>query len=115
MKRYLFLAAWVDGSESSYSHIGVSSPDDLLPCFEAGAGCDDGFIVLVIEGAPNEKVALAYGRAECWNKNMTAHDSVSDMIELDHANTIHGATVIKVDLSVTIPVKIVSSPDPFAN
>ena len=94
MKRYLFLAAWVEGSESSIGSNGVHSQADLMPRFQAG---EEDMISLVIEGAPNEKVAEAFAYRECWHENMTAHDSVSDMIELDDTNVIHCTKVIKVD------------------
>ncbi len=81
MKRYLFLAAWFDGCESSPdTKNGVHNQDDLMPRFMAG---EKEMIKLIIEGAPNEKVALAFGYRECWHDNMTAYDSVSTMIEVD--------------------------------
>jgi hypothetical protein len=73
MKRYLFLAAWVEGSESSSSLNGVHSQADLLPRFKAG---EKDMISLVIEGAPNEKVAEAFAYRECWHDNMTAHQPI---------------------------------------
>lgn len=85
MKRYLFLAAWVEGSDSAFDnnngYNGVNSQHDLIPCFLAKR--DDNLIAVIIEGAPNDEVASTYGRAECWHHNMTAHDSVSLSIELD--------------------------------
>ena len=93
MKRYLFLAAWVEGSESSIVSNGVHTQADLLPRFQAG---ETEMISLVIE-APNETVAEAFAYRECWNANMTAHDSVSIIIELTNNDLITCDKIIKVD------------------
>jgi hypothetical protein len=101
MKRYLFLAAWFDGCESSPdTKNGVHNQDDLMPRFLAG---EKEMIKLIIEGAPNEKVAEAYGYRECWHDNMTAYDSVSNLFTLDHDGSstamyaAQGCKVITVD------------------
>ena len=53
-------------------------PNDLFPQFEAG---NEAVHTVLVE-APNEKVAIAFGRGEAFNANFTAWDSVSDCIKL---------------------------------
>jgi len=79
-KRYLFLLAWVSGSEGACgeeTHIYES--DDLYPQYTLGS--DNIFAVEI--WAPSDKIAWALGYQEAFFNNFTANDSVSDLVEID--------------------------------
>jgi hypothetical protein len=78
-KRYLFLLAWVDGSDSSGGgETKVYESEDLYPqCFW---GNEHVFVIEI--WAPSDKIAWALGYQEAFFNNFTAHDSVSDLVEI---------------------------------
>lgn len=80
MNRYLFLLAWVEGSDSaSGEETKVHSQDDLYPQLMAG----NEHIFAVEVRCSREDIAAAYGYREAFFDNYTAHDSVSEVQELE--------------------------------
>jgi hypothetical protein len=74
MKTYLFLLAWVDGSEgASGDPTNVHGQDDLLPEYQKGSE----YIFALYIRAPNEGVASNYGYARAFHENYTGYDTVS--------------------------------------
>lgn len=89
MKSYLFLIAWVDGSESSgFEKTKVHKQEDLYKQFKKVN--EHIFAVLIDVYYPPDKIAseqvetlaLNAGEAASFHSNYTAYDSTSDMIEI---------------------------------
>ena len=84
MKRYLFLLAWVEGSDSaSGDYTNVHSQEDLHSEFMKG----NEFIFAVDIHAPNDEIACAFGYAEAFYDNYTAADSTSTCLEVNETDT----------------------------
>jgi hypothetical protein len=78
-KRYLFLLAWVDGSDSSSGdETKVYESEDLYPQYAWG----NDYVFAVEIWAPSDKIAWALGYQEAFFNNFTAQDSVSDLVEI---------------------------------
>lgn len=90
-KRYLFLMAWVVGSEGAYGDATrVHSQSDLMP--EYLKGNEHIFAVEIVDGCnpfnwecvlPPVDIAYALGCKEAFDNNYTAYDTVSVIDELD--------------------------------
>jgi hypothetical protein len=84
MKRYLFLLAWLEGSDSAGGDLtGINKTDDLYPQFVAG----NDYILAVDIIAPNDEIAMAFGFWTAFRNNYTALDSCSDLIERGQARS----------------------------
>ena len=80
MKKYLFLLAWMDGSDGAGGDpTSVEEQDDLLLEYENGS---EYVFALRIE-AINEEVASKYGYAAAFHENYTGHDTLSTCLEID--------------------------------
>lgn len=80
MKSYLFLLAWVSGSDSNCGEDNnIHAASDLFEQYNAG---NDSVFALEIT-APNSDYAYDKGITEAFFEGYTAHDSVSDIVELD--------------------------------
>jgi hypothetical protein len=80
MKKYLFLLAWVEGSDSaSGDATGVFDQKDLLP--EYIKGNEYVFAVRIV--APNIDLAANFGYTEAFHENYTGYDTVSNIFEID--------------------------------
>jgi hypothetical protein len=77
MTNYLFLIAWIHGSETAPEDTHVHDQDDLLP--EYLKGNEEVFALLIT--APNEEVAACIGYKEAFFQNYTAYDSLSFLEE----------------------------------
>lgn len=81
IKNYLFLMAWIDGSESALEDNGVRQQEDLLVAFNAGN--DNIFSLLITsEDYVPECMLDAMAYKEAFHANYTAHDSLSMMVEI---------------------------------
>jgi len=77
MKTYLFLLAWVDGSEGAGGDdTNVDDQDDLLPEYNKGSE----YILSLYIVAPNEKIAAAFGYSHAFYENYTGYNTVSTCI-----------------------------------
>lgn len=88
MRRYLFLLAWVEGSDSSADEpTGIHDQDDLLPEYKKGNEHVFAVEIRLPQISMNEfidyEIAKRYGYAEAFFNNYTAHDSVSTLEEID--------------------------------
>lgn len=81
MDKYLFLVAWIHGSDSSFGlpETHVHKQEDLLKQWQAN---NDQVLAILVSNAPNEKIAEGLGYREAFFQNYTAHDSLSQVIEL---------------------------------
>lgn len=80
MKRYLFLLAWIDGSDGAGGDpTGVSEQDDLLPEYQNGSH----YVFALRVEAINEEVASMYGYAKAFHENYTGHDTLSTCLVID--------------------------------
>lgn len=86
MKRFLFLLAWAEGSDSAGGDATeVQSQQDLMPEFLKG---NQHIFAVEIQVSTFEddddvsEIASKYGYAEAFYNNYTAHDSVSVTTEL---------------------------------
>ena len=105
MKTYLFLLAWVDGSEGA-QNVGVDtnihSSDDLLPeynkCKKQVQFGEYIFARYIV--APNEKVAEAFGYSQAFHENFTGYNTVSTCFSVDciEQNNNQNTPLIVVDL-----------------
>lgn len=78
-KRYLFLVAWVEGSDTASGELTqVNDQSDLVPQFLTG----NQHVMAVEVFAPNEEIAYAFGCKEAFDNNYTGHDSVSMVVEI---------------------------------
>lgn len=74
MKTYLFLLAWIQGSDSADGEeTNVNKQSDLLPEFLAG---NDSIFAREIV-APNKDVANVFGSAAAFHDNYTGANSLS--------------------------------------
>lgn len=82
MNRFLFLCAWIHGSDSSFGlpETHVHKQEDLLKQWQAN---NDQVLAVVVSNASNGAIAEALGCREAFYQNYTAHDSLSQVIELD--------------------------------
>lgn len=91
-KRYLFLLAWVDGSDSAdmENHVesGVEDCHDLMPQFLAG----NRHIFAIMIHATSLEIAEAFGAAAAFNQNFTSNDTVSTVEELSDDIVFHTHT-----------------------
>jgi hypothetical protein len=78
-KRYLFLLAWMEGSDSSNGDpTGVFSQDDLLKEFRNG----NEYIFAVEVHSHSEDEAATIGYRDAFFENYTAYDSLSTVEEI---------------------------------
>lgn len=90
--QYLFLTAWVEGSDSASGEMtGVNDQADLL--VQYWLNNEHIFAVVII--ANSIEVAEVYGRAQAWSSNYTAHDTVSNVVELADNYPCASVLVIK--------------------
>lgn len=83
MNKYLFLLAWVSGSESgSGDDTRVHNQNDLLSEYVLG---NEYIFALRIE-APNMEMASTYGYAEAFHDNYTGEDTTSNCFLIDGTN-----------------------------
>ena len=79
-KRFVFLLAWVSGSDSACGEdTKINSQDDLMKEF---LNRNPNIFAVEIY-AENEEIAYAFGCKEAFFDNFTAHDSVSICEEWD--------------------------------
>jgi len=97
MKKYLFLLAWVEGSDSaSGDPTNVHQQKDLWTEYQRGSE----YVFALVIQAPNEEVAEAVGYARAFHDNYTGYDTVSTLILLDEVVQAAAETpVIVVDCS----------------
>ena len=80
MKRYLFLLAWMHGSDSaSDDPTNVYSQDDLRKQFDLG----NEYIFAVDIHASSADIAAAYGYKLAFFNNYMAYDSLSVLIRIN--------------------------------
>lgn len=77
--RYLFLLAWINGSESCCGPTNVDGSNDLLPEYLKG---NEEIFALRVD-APTEYLAGRLGYAEAFHENYTGYDTVSTLVEID--------------------------------
>ena len=81
MNKYLFLLAWIQGSDmAAGEETKVHNQEDLLPQFEDG---NEHIFALAMFNCPNDEVATIIGRSEAFDNGFTAHNSLSTVIEID--------------------------------
>jgi hypothetical protein len=79
-KNYMFLFAWIAGSDSACEDdTKINNSEDLHSEFEKG----NQYVESIIITAPNEHIACVYGYAEMFHNNYTAIDSTSTVYEVD--------------------------------
>lgn len=80
MKRYLFLIAWMDGSDGACgAHTGIHSQNDLHPQYEADNEDVTGWEI----EADNPEVAYDKGYRKAFFENFTAQDTFTVVIDLE--------------------------------
>lgn len=80
MNRYLFLTAWLEGSDSAGGELTqVHVQDDLWTQYLS----NNPHIFAVEVLADSIDIANVYGRAKAWSDNYTAYDTVSVVVKLD--------------------------------
>jgi hypothetical protein len=97
MKTYLFLLAWVDGSEGAGGDdTNVDDQDDLLP--EYNKGSEHVFALYI--AAPNETIARDVGYSRAFHDNYTGYNTVSICfsVECIEQNNNQNTPLIVVDL-----------------
>ena len=95
MKSYLFLLAWVEGSDSaSGEKTKVHSHKDLYPQYNKG---NEHIFALVIT-APNEKIAYLAGYAEAFHENYTGCDSTSTVLVIDGKKVKEKENTVQVEV-----------------
>ena len=78
MRKFLFLIAWIDGSDADdVAGTGIHKQDDLLPGWLNHNENVNGWELEAHE--PND--AMNEGYSKCFFANFTAHDSVSAIYE----------------------------------
>jgi len=101
-RRFLFLLAWVAGSDSEADnlepgeHTRVKKQSDLREQFDKG---NEHILALEI-WASNENIAAALGYKEAFMDNYTAHDSVSSCEEILTTEVLTLTTIICTDSEV---------------
>lgn len=78
MKKWLFLIAWMDGSDEGGAN-GVHTQNDLYPQHQAG---NEHVTAFEIE-ADTKEVAYEKGYKEAFFENYTAYNSFSVLIDLE--------------------------------
>lgn len=80
MKRYLFLLAWIDGSDSACGeNTKVHCQEDLTEQFDNG---NENVFAVDIH-ASNADIASAYGYKMAFFNNYTAYDSLSVLVRVN--------------------------------
>lgn len=88
MKSYLFLIAWVHGSDSSgFEKTHVHKQEDLYKQFKKGNEAIFAVRINIVSGYLRlekalEAIVQQYGYAAAFDVNYTAHDSTSDLIKV---------------------------------
>lgn len=79
LKKYRFMIAWIDGSNSADEPTGVFKPSDLEPEFEKGNPHVNSKVIR----ASNAHAAHKEGIIWAFFENFTARDTVSDVVEIE--------------------------------
>lgn len=103
MKTFLFLLAWCEGSDSCDDDTNVRSQSDLMPEYLKG---NEAIFALEIKGDITVETAQKWGYTEAFFNNYTAHDSVSECVEIP-GGTIHPREIKSV-VAMIITHQIVS-------
>lgn len=81
MKKFLFLLAWVEGSDSADEDTGVHQQSDLLPQYQAGNEHVFALVINVPNSGNETDIAATYGYAAAFHDNYTGYDTVSVCLE----------------------------------